>query len=138
MKYLIPILACLMLAGCGEEFAAGVGTGLLVNVQKANEVAAELAANTEVLAAKNREIKAFLNVIAKSDPLVVAGLLDPELKSEIDKFIANLYYLKEDAETFKDEKGKVDWVNIGLTLLLGGYTGGTGVNLYKNRKKVGG
>ena len=130
MKWLVISVLFLFVAGCGEKATVGFGAGLLIGVERANAEMKRLDANIDILAEKSGEVEAVI----ESGLLNIIGVIDPNLKDGIDGFVVNLRNLKADAEKFEDEKGKVDWERIIYTSLLGIFSGGTGVNLYKNRK----
>jgi hypothetical protein len=63
--------------------------------------------------------------------------VDPTLKNNLDEFVVNVRGLAARADEFKTDEGKVDWERIILVGLLSGSGSGIGVNLWKNRRKVG-
>lgn len=119
------------LFGCteGAIFGGGLATGLSVKLNEANAAMVNLDKEVTALNDKAKEI----SVIVKSDPMTIAGAIDPNLKPAMDAFIVNAKSLAEKAEQFKDEKGDIDWLQVALFSVIGLFGGGTGVNLYKNR-----
>ena len=125
----LVLLSMFMWTGC-TEYAAGVGTGLTVQITQANKEMARLEDNIETLSEKSEE----LEIILASDPIDVISAFDPNLGNSINTFMHNLGELKIQADKFRDEKGKVDWEKTLGLLIIGLFSGGTGVNLYKNKK----
>lgn len=131
---IVVMVAMLCIAGCGGDplanFAAGFGSGVVVAVNKANVAVEEL---NENIAAVN-EASAELEALLENDPMLLVNTLDPNLSNTLDQFMVNLKALEARAEEFKDEKGKIDWERIISVLAIGVLGGGSGVNIFKNRK----
>lgn len=151
MKKTMLICALLMLgvsAGCSTEFAAGVGTGLVAALNETNktivglkEQAQDVNEITIELAEETADLKAYVEARIKrykKHPELMLELLDPNLAVAVAELKDNLTDLKTEAKTmvdnFKDAEGKIDWERYASALLIGIFGGGTGVNLYKNRK----
>ncbi len=136
MKRIIILLCCLafMSAGCGESavgpFVAGLGTGMVVKVNEANKAVEKISANIDILNEKSKE----LETIIAGDPVVLANVLDPNLGDSLTEFIVNVKELAAKADEFKEESGKVDWERLLMSIGIGILGGGTGVNIFKNRK----
>jgi len=132
---LLGSLICFLILGYGcngttPTFVSGVVTGLAVKVNQANEVTEELNTNIDAAIKANKELMVLSN---SADPIKVIGAIDPNLAEKIIVLVSNLKELEIKAKEFEDKKGKTDWQTIITTLLLGIFSGGTGVNLYKNR-----
>jgi len=123
------IYGVLFFSGCGEEFIAGVGTGLAVKVNEANKVMIQLDKDIAILNEKSKE----LSILIKADPINVIEAVDPNLKKEVDIFIGTLNGLVSRAEEFKDKDGKISWTQVICASVISIFGGGTAVNLFKNR-----
>ena len=118
MKYLIPILACLMLAGCGEEFAAGVGTGMVAMTKMSENVQTRFIETVNALDAETARLKTEIGAVQNID---VGAFVKPETIAAIDS-------LKERGSD------PITWVAL-ASVLGGAFFGGQS---FANRKKVGG
>lgn len=127
-KVLVCVLAALLCAGCEEPLAAISGTAVIVALDRSNKALVRANEAAEALNARAEEMEAVI----KNNPLAVVGYFDPNLQTEVEKAVTDAKNIVANA---KDEEGKFDWWKAGtaLAILL---TGGTGVNLYKNRKKA--
>ena len=137
MKKWILVISLLFVAGCGSDvaiFADGVITGLAIETDNANKAIDEISENVEAAKKLNAELEIALETV-KDNPLAAVGMVEPNMPAKIIALTENLKELEAKAEEFKDEEGKVEWQSIITMLLLGGFSGGTGVNLYKNRKQ---
>jgi hypothetical protein len=116
---MLGLFIVLLLAGCSGECVTATGAGLAALVNEANAAANTIKPKIKEAYEKAEE----LDVLVESGLLNVVGVVNPELKAEIDRFIINLQELKEEAEVFKDEKGKFDYDQIYraiMYLLTGG------------------
>jgi hypothetical protein len=133
-------------AGCGEgeliSYAAGFGTGVVTTINQANEAMENVKAQTVEL---NEQAKAmqekveYYKEVAKTDPMKLAAELDPQLSPAINRLVTNIEDVQGEIDAWKDDQGKIDWERMIYALLIGGFGGGTGVNLFKNAtaKKAG-
>jgi len=114
----ISLLLCLLVAGCGEEFAAGVGTGMAAMAKMSEDAQIRFIETVNALDAETARLNAEIGAVKDID---VSAFVKPEAVAAIDS-------LKEKAND------PTLWIALASILL-----GGTGVNLYKNSKgKVGG
>jgi len=118
MKYLITILACLMLAGCGEEFAAGVGTGMVAMTQMSEDAQTRFIETVNALDAETARLNAEIRAVKDID---VDSFIKPETRAAIDS-------LKERGND------PITWVAL-ASVLGNAFFGGQS---FANRKKVSG
>ena len=136
MKMLVSSVAIailLFVAGCGEplaDFAAGLGTGLVVRMGEANKAMESL--DNSIAAAKEKA--AEIEILIEKDPSLLVNEIDPNLGNELQKFLINIKGIEAHAKEFTDEKGKVNWLAVALAV-IGIFGGGTATNIYKNSKK---
>jgi hypothetical protein len=129
MKTLIIVCALIIgLSGCSagspaENFLAGFGTAVAVKLNEGNEAMKFLDEKIEAMNAAGTEME-----VLSDNPVALVTAIDPNLGTALNEFIVNAKSLAAKAETFKDEKGKIDWDKIVWSLLVGG----TGVNIFKN------
>lgn len=119
-----------MLAGCSDPFLQGAVTGATATAVALNNAVSEANMTLDGL---NANI-AIANDAAgdlgdlSDDPMALVTTINPELGNSIATLLANLEALEDKAGEF--DADKLGWA--GLMLLLGG----SGVNIYKNRKKT--
>ena len=118
MKYLITILACLMLAGCGEEFAAGVGTGMVAMTKMSEDAQTRFIETVNALDAETARLNAEIGAVQNID---VEAFIKPETRAAID-------LLKE------RRNDPLTWVAL-ASVLGNAFFGGQS---FANRKKVSG
>ena len=136
----ILIIVALCFVGCTpaeQGFVAGMGVGVNTALDNTNQAMDEMNTFTDEMIktnAENRIRMEAIKEIVENDPMMALAIIDPNLKAGIDETIVKFKEIGAKAEAFADEKGKVDWADLGENLLLGLLLGGSGVNIYKNRK----
>ncbi len=132
------VCVVVMLAGC-EEFLLGVGSGMAVAVDSANRETIKVKEYTAIMAEKSKEMEIVIETI-REDPMAFVAAVNPELKTGMDVFMANLEEIKENAIIYKEESGEIDWAMILGGLGFSALGGGNIVNMFKNfqanRKKT--
>jgi hypothetical protein len=118
MKYLITILVCLMLAmvaGCGEEFAAGVGTGMAAMSKMSEDAQTRFIETVNALDAETARLNSQIDAVQDID---IETFVNPETADAI--------------KSLKDRKNNpVTWVAL-ASVLGSAFFGGQS---YANRKK---
>lgn len=120
MKRIMLILALLLVAGvagCGEEFAVGFGTGAATAKALADDAQERAIEAVNELNAETNKLNANIDAVKSID---VTDFVKPETVEAIKSLQGR-------------EKEITLWIALASLLL-----GGSGVNIYKNQKKQGG
>ena len=126
MKYLLMCVLCLCVAGCGSEFVGGVVAGAAAATELAKVETVKTHENIERMKVANAELE------EAEGTLGLLSVLDPNVKANLDKTIANIEAIKATAKDIEDSVDDVDLTTL-LIGLLGMFSGGTATNMAKNR-----
>jgi len=114
MKWIMIVLPCfLFIGGCGEEFAAGFGTGAVSMAKMSNDAQDKFIKAVNELNAETVRLNAEIGAVKDID---IKTFVKPETIAAIESLKAQ-------------EKDPTLWIALASILL-----GGTGVNIFKNRK----
>jgi len=103
------------------------------SIKEANNALINLNTSLAALEKESAEIEQHIQDI-QDNPTLLIATIDPNLYTELQTLKTNIEELKDKIEPIKDDNDKL--LSLLLTLGIGIFGGGTGVNLYKNKHKT--